>query len=185
MRLNIFGGPGSGTTTLGKALAGHFGWTHLDTDDFYWFTDDPLPYRRRRNPEHRRRLLSEALDRHQDWVLSGAICGWGDVFIPQIDAAIWIWAPADVRVSRIRERERLRYGGEQIEPGGELYGVFTKFCDWAAGYEADTGNIRSRAMESLWLNHLPCPVLQLEGTDTPQSTLDRSLAWIHDRGLLR
>lgn len=180
--MNVFGGPGSGATTLGKALAGHFGWAHLDTDDFYWFTDDPLPYRRRRNPEHRRRLLADALGRHQDWVLSGAVCGWGDVFIPQFDAAVWLWAPPEVRVARIGARERLRYGSDRIESGGDLHVVYTKFCDWAAGYEEDTGNMRSRAMESLWLNNLPCPVLRLEEPGTPHQTLDRVLVWISDLG---
>ncbi len=182
MQINILGPPGSGTTTLGKALAGHYGWAHLDTDDFYWFTDDPLPYRRRRNPEHRLRLLTEALGRQPDWVLSGAVCGWGDVLIPQFDAVIWLWAPSEVRIARIGARERLRYGAERIEPGGDLHAVFTKFCDWAAGYEEDTGNIRSRAMELLWLQKLPCPVLQLEASDEPRAILDHTLAWISNQG---
>lgn len=162
MKIHLLGAPGAGVSTLGKALAERLGAVHFDTDDFHWFTGDELPYRRRRNPEHRRRLLDEALASADHWVLSGALCGWGDVFIPQFDAVVWLWLPAGVRLARIRERERGRYGAERLAPGGDLHAVFEKFLHWAAAYDADTGNIRSRPAELAWLAALPCPVLKVE-----------------------
>ena len=159
MRIHILGAPGAGVTSLGKMLAERLGIPHFDTDDFHWFTDDALPYRRRRNPEHRRLLLGQALSSGDSWVLSGALCGWGDVFIPQFNAVIWLWAPVEIRLARIRERERLRYGADRLAAGGDLHVVFEKFLRWAADYDADTGNIRGRARELEWLGALPCPVL--------------------------
>lgn len=161
-RLHLLGAPGSGVTSLGKALAARLSWQHFDTDDYHWFTEDVLPYRRRRNPDHRRQLLSRDLDTSENWVLSGSLCGWGDVFIPCFDAVIYLWAPVDVRIARIQAREWKRYGAERLAPNGDLHQVFEKFVAWAAAYDDAHENIRSRAKELEWLKALPCPVIKIE-----------------------
>ncbi|HOY06051.1 MAG TPA: AAA family ATPase [Saprospiraceae bacterium] len=160
--LHILGAPGSGVTSLGKELAQRLGITHFDTDDYHWFTDDALPYRRRRNPDHRRQLLSRDLDNHQKWVLSGSLCGWGDVYIPRFEKVVYLWLPAEVREQRIRERELLRYGADRIGPGGDLHVVFEKFLTWATAYDEAGENIRSRPKEMEWLAALSCPVQKIE-----------------------
>lgn len=160
--LHILGAPGAGVTSLGKELAARLSSAHFDTDDYHWFTDDVLPYRRRRNPDHRRQLLSRDLTETPAWVLSGALCGWGDVFIPHFDAVVYLWLPAEIRIERIRARELARYGPERIAPGGDLHTVFEKFLAWAAAYDQPGDNIRSREKELEWLEKLPCPVLKIE-----------------------
>lgn len=40
-RINIVGAPGSGTTTLGRALATQLGFVFADADDFYWKPTTP------------------------------------------------------------------------------------------------------------------------------------------------
>jgi adenylate kinase family enzyme len=163
MGFHILGAPGAGVSTLGRALAHRLGYRHLDTDDFHWFTEDELPYRRRRNPEHRRQLLSTALTQDLNWILSGALCGWGDVFIPQFEAVIYLWLPTEIRLERIRQRETLRYGAERIQGGGDLHTVFEKFCTWAAAYdEAEATHLRSKASEMKWLEQVTCPVMLIE-----------------------
>ena len=156
------GAPGAGTSTLGKALAERLGCPYFDTDDVYWFTDDALPYRRKRNPDHRRQILSERLASSKSWVLSGSLCGWGDVFIPQFDLVVWRWLPAVLRIARIEQRERQRYGDASLEPGGDLHVVFEKFKAWAAACDEDGGGLRSKQQELDWLRQLTCPVLKLE-----------------------
>lgn len=172
MKIHILGAPGSGVSTLGKALAGRLQIPAFDTDDYHWFTDDALPYRRRRNPEHRRQLLSADLNGSADWLLSGALCGWGDVFAPMFETVIYLWLPADIRLQRIREREIRRYGAERILPGGDLNAVFEKFLQWAAAYDEPTGNIRSREKELEWLSNLRCPVWRLEEIMSPEAMTD-------------
>ena len=160
--LHILGAPGSGVTSLGKELALRLGVAHFDTDDYHWFTDDDLPYRRRRNPDHRRQLLTRDLDSHENWILSGSLCGWGDVYIPRFEKVVYLWLPADVRAQRIRQRELHRYGAERIGPGGDLHVVFEKFLTWAIAYDEAGENIRSRTKELEWLAALSCPVLKIE-----------------------
>ena len=161
-RIHVLGAPGSGVTTLGKALAERLGFSHFDTDDYYWFTGDLLPFKRKRNPEHRRQLLKSDLEKSESWVLSGALCGWGDVFVPKFELVVYLWLPVAVRLARIREREARRYGVERVSPGGDLNSVFEKFLSWAAAYDAENGRIRSRAAELRWLAQLDCPVFKIE-----------------------
>lgn len=161
----ITGAPGSGVTTLGRALAEHWNCPVFDTDDFYWFTDDALPYRRKRNPQHRLRLLTEALDAAAEGrvVVSGALLGWGEPLLPRFDAVVYCWLPTELRLGRIRAREAARYGKDRIEPGGDLHPVFEKFLTWAADYDAPhaAGRLRSQAYETAWLAGLKIPVLHL------------------------
>lgn len=172
----MLGAPGSGVTTLGKELANSLACPHFDTDNYHWFTDDALPYRRRRNPDHRRQLLSADLTGSDAWVLSGSLCGWGDVFIPHFDAVVYLWAPADVRLQRIQAREMQRYGAERIGAGGDLHQVFEKFMAWAAAYDEPSDNIRSRQKEQEWLEKLSCPVLKMEQEYALSDLLDA----VHD-----
>ncbi len=158
------------------------GAAHFDTDDFVWFTTDALPYRRRRNTQHRLTMLTEALENEMAWVLSGSLCGWGDVLIDRFDRVIYLTAQAEVRCERIQQRETLRYGAERIGAGGDLHVVYDKFAQWAADYDTPSDNVRSAAKELLWLNErITCPVLHLDSTDMSSDLLiESSLAWLAD-----
>ena len=95
------GAPGAGTTTIARQIAMEHGIVHLDSDDYHWFTNDPEPYRRRRNPEHRRALLSADLASNESWVLSGSLCGWGDCYAPLFDLVLLCNADTETRLERI------------------------------------------------------------------------------------
>jgi len=178
MKIHLLGAPGSGVTSLGKALAEKLGVQHFDTDDYHWFTEDVLPYRRRRNPDHRRQLLTKDFSAHESWVLSGALCGWGDVFIPQFDAVVWLWLPKETRLHRIQGREQLRFGQERIAAGGDLNLVFEKFITWAAAYDDASDNIRSRAKELDWLASLPCPVYKIQEERSLEQLVEKVVEWL-------
>lgn len=176
-RIHLLGAPGSGISTLGRALALRLGCPFFDTDDFVWFTGDDLPYKRKRNPDHRRQLLEQALESAGErWVLAGSLCGWGDVFIPQFDLVVYCWLPADLRLARIRARETTRYGPERLAEGGDLYLVFEKFLRWAADYDLPADTWRSRSRELDWLNQLSSPVIRLEVEQTTEEQVARILA---------
>ncbi|MBL7796170.1 MAG: hypothetical protein JNJ90_06655 [Saprospiraceae bacterium] len=178
-RILLFGAPGAGVTTLGKALAQRLGFSFFDTDDYYWFTDDPLPYRRKRNPEHRLRLLTEDLNRAEDrYVVSGALLGWGDALLPRFDAVVYRWLPEPTRRERIHRREIERYGAERLAPGGDLHMVFEKFLQWAAGYDhAPATNLRGHLAETAWLvGECRVPVLYLYDDLLVEALVDDLLA---------
>ena len=177
-RIHLVGASGSGTTTLGRALAQHLDCLHRDTDDYFWVPTDP-PFEKIRPVEQRHALLGPDLA-GDAWVLSGSLCGWGDVYVPCFDLVVFLSAPPEVRLGRLRARERERYGSK-VEPGGPLHGKYEAFIAWAASYEDGSPVERSRRMHAAWLAELACPVLRLEGTDDPETCLRTVItAFSHD-----
>ena len=173
-RIHIVGASGSGTTTLGEALAPRIGGAHLDTDSYFWMPTDP-PFTTKRPVEERLQLVGAALDRHASWVLTGSLMGWGDVLIPRFDLVVFLLVPPDVRMARIVERERRRYGSA-IDHGGAMHAAHREFLAWAASYDDPAFDGRSLTRHRAWLEALSCPVLEIDGTPTVEESVARVLA---------
>jgi adenylate kinase family enzyme len=131
-RIHILGASGSGTTTLGRALAKRLQCPHFETDDYFWLPTNP-PFTQQRERTERQRLLMDDLRQNNRWVLSGSLCGWGDVAIPLFELVVSLSIPHEVRMARLRQREHQRFGG-RILPGGDMYQSSQAFFTWAASY---------------------------------------------------
>jgi adenylate kinase family enzyme len=170
--IHILGASGSGTTTLGRALAERLNYPHFDTDDYFWMPTDP-PFTTQRERTARQQLLMDALTAHASWVLSGSLCGWGDVAIPLFDLVVFLAIPHAVRMARLRRREHERFG-ERILPGGDMYEQSQAFLAWAASYDEGGMDIRSRQLHDQWLGTLQCPIVRFEG----EHTIEKQLAML-------
>lgn len=168
-RIHIVGASGSGTSTLAKAMSEKYGYKHFDTDDYYWLPTEE-PFSQARPIEDRIQLLSTDLISHDEWVLSGSLCGWGDVFIPNFDFVIYLWLPEEIRMQRLAEREAHRYG-KDIAAGGKRHRSYLKFMEWASKYDTEGLEMRSRTLHEEWLSGLPCRVVKLEGDINIQEKL--------------
>lgn len=160
--IHILGGSGSGTTTLGKALCDHFGYALLDADDYFWEPTDPK-YTTPRKVEDRQRLLSEAIAAAGKCVISGSLCGWGDIFIPLFERIILVETSAEIRLERLKKREFEHFGG-RILPGGDMHEAHIEFLAWAARYDTAGTEQRSRALHDEWLQKVTCSVVCVNGT---------------------
>jgi len=60
IRIHITGASGSGTTTLGIALAKKYGIKHFDTDYFYW-EKTTVPFAKKRDRGEAAKLLKKTL----------------------------------------------------------------------------------------------------------------------------
>jgi adenylate kinase family enzyme len=176
--IHILGASGSGTTTLGRALAAHLQYSHFDTDDYFWLSTDP-PYTQKRERTAREQRLMDDLTTHGSWVLSGSLCDWGDVVMPLLELVVFLWIPHDLRMARLYHRERQRFG-ERIMPGGDMYEQSQAFLEWAASYDDGDVNMRSRRLHDQWLGKLPCPVVCIEGEYATQEQIEALMAEIHD-----
>jgi len=172
-RIHIVGASGSGTTTLAEAICRKLNYEHIDTDDYFWEPTD-LPFQKKREVGERKKLLKDKLCSSEKWVLSGSLCGWGDEFIPYFDLVIYLWIPQDIRINRLIERERGRYGKE-IQEGGALYETHLEFVDWASRYDEGDINMRSRALHDTWLSKLRCSDLKIEEDVDVDAKLKRVL----------
>lgn len=159
--IHIFGASGSGTSTLGRALAEKTGFRFMDTDDYYWLPAEPMYTLKRPIPE-RLALMARDLDECSGAVLSGSLAGWGDPLISRFTLAVRLNTPTPVRMERLKQREYARYG-RRILPGGDLYEQ-SQFLAWAAQYDDGLPPLRSRTLHDLWQQKLSCPLLTLDGT---------------------
>ena len=169
-RIHITGASGSGTTTLGAAVARAIEARHLDADDFAWLPTKP-PFVQRREPEERSAMFMAAIAGVERWVLSGSLLRWNDEPTPLFDLVVFLHIPPDVRLARLSARERARYGAE-IDPGGSQYESNQAFMAGALGYESGEYPVQNLLNARAWLARLACPVLEIEGA----IPLDESLA---------
>jgi adenylate kinase family enzyme len=163
--IHILGASGSGTTTLGRALANAARCSHYDTDDIFWTETDP-PYTCKRRTDERVALLRRLIRQSPGgWVVSGWLGGWGDLIVPECDLVIFLIAPTEVRLERIRQRETDRFGRDALAPGGRMHEAHTAFLAWAATYDDGDGSSgRTCAAQEAWLRQLACPILRLDGS---------------------
>lgn len=161
LRIHITGASGSGTTTLGRALASALAVPHHDTDDFLWQPTTP-PYTTLREPSERLRLMRDLFLPRPQWILSGSLQGWGDPIAPCFDLVVFLYTAPDLRIQRLRAREAARFGADAVAPGGWHHQETEEFIAWASRY--DEGDV-SRTLEKhqAWLSTLSCPVLRLDG----------------------
>lgn len=159
--IHIVGASGSGTTTLAKALGEKIGYKHLDSDDYFWKPTNP-PFQEKRQRKKRQRLLRNDIEKYDQWILSGSMCGWGDEFITDIDLAIYLWIPSEERLKRIKQRELMKFGN-RILKGGDMHKTHLEFMDYASQYDQGDLSIRSYKLHKHWLKRLECPIIRLEG----------------------
>ncbi len=159
--IHIFGASGSGTSALGRYISDRCGYFFMDTDDYFWEKTDP-PFTAKRAPSERVEALRADIEAHEGVVISGSLTGWGDVFIPDFTLAIRVETETSVRLERIRQRERKRFG-ERIDPGGDMYKKHEEFLEWAASYDDGGLDIRSCAMHDEWQKLLTCPLVTVDG----------------------
>lgn len=162
-RIHITGASGAGVTTLGRALATRLALPHHDTDDYYW-RPTALPFSEKRPPDDRLRLMAEMFLDRAGWVLSGSLDGWGDRLVPLFDLVVFVSAPTELRLRRLRRREAKRSGAEAVGAGGWRKPALDAFLDWAAHYEDGEREGRSRLRHEAWLLTLTCPVVRADGT---------------------
>jgi adenylate kinase family enzyme len=173
-RIHITGASGSGTTTLGDAVARKTKALHLDADDFAWEPSEP-PFVRRREPSQRSAMFMAAIQDVERWVLSGSLLRWGDELMPMFDLVVFLRIPQDVRLARLEARESARYGSK-IEPGGSQYESNLAFMAAARGYETGAYPVQNLVNARAWLQRLTCPVIEIEGAIPLEESLARVLA---------
>lgn len=162
VHIHVMGASGSGTTSLGLALAERLDIAHLDTDDFFWLPTDP-PFTTPRDADERIAMLLRQALPDEGWVLSGSALKWARPIEPLYDLIVFLRIDPEVRMARIRAREIARYGN-RIRPGGDMAVKSQEFMEWAASYDTAGPERRSLAAHEQWLETQTSPVLRLDSS---------------------
>ncbi len=163
-RIHILGASGSGTTTLAAHLSKQLSIKHLDTDEYYW-KQTPIRFSEKHSIEDRlasiRAEIGDPQDQHNQWVLSGSLCSWGDPLIKHFTHVVFLWIPWEIRKQRLLDRESSRYPPEDLQAGGSMHQIHTDFIEWASRYDTAGLEQRSRATHEAWLDRLPNHIKQI------------------------
>jgi adenylate kinase family enzyme len=162
MRILVTGASGTGTTTLGRALAHTLGCAHLDADHYYWIPTDP-PFRDKRDRLERRVMMEHDLVA-SPVVVSGSVMDWGSKIEDAFDLIVFLTLASEIRISRLHARELAAFGK-----------VDQKFLDWAAQYDSGTQAGRSRLRHERWLAMRKAPVLRIDGDLSVEERVRRVL----------
>ena len=171
-RIHILGASGSGTSTLGAALAARLGHPHVDADTLFWMTTDP-PFTTRRPAEERHALLLRLLPVTGQWVFSGSALKWASSLEPVYDLIVFLRLAPSERMERLRRRQAARYGA-RIEADGDMIAANAAFLRWAEAYDSAGPEQRSLVLHEEWLSPQTAPVLRLDSS-TPVQDLVASV----------
>jgi len=159
-RVHILGASGSGTTTLGAALADRLRHPHIDADTLFWLPTDP-PFTTKRPKDERQAMLRRLLPVAGQWVFSGSAPEWAKPIEPFYDLVVFLRLDPAVRMERLRRRDAARYG-KRIEAGGDMEAASAEFFRWAEAYDVAGPEQRSLFGHEAWLASLKVPVLRLD-----------------------
>lgn len=162
--IHIYGAAGSGTSALGRKICDELDYKFMDTDDCFWLDTNP-PYTVRRERQERFELMLKDIKEAEDVVISGSLVGWGDELIPLFSLVIRLETDTDIRIQRIKMREKERFG-KRIEFGGDMYKQHMDFIAWAEAYDTADLSMRSKAEHDEWQKLLRCKQILLNGADS-------------------
>lgn len=150
----IMGLNGSGKSTICHELADLLNYRRMDVEDYY-FLDSDIPYAKSRTHEEVKQLMLDDIKIYHNYVLSSVGCNWGSEIVSTYKLAILLYAPLQVRLERIKQREITRFGNRVLE-GGDMYESQQRFHDMVASRSAE--DIKQQACS------LTCPVLEINAT---------------------
>ncbi len=176
MKIHIFGSSGSGTTSLGRELAGILNSKHLDVDDFYWKKTDP-PFIEKNPLKLRQELILEEIKGHSSWILSGSMDSWCEPFIDDFELAFFLEASSEIREKRLRSRE-LKNFSKRILKGGDMFEEHEIFIEWALQYETGAQGGRSRVRHEEFIKRLSCKTIRITNEGSTEELIDQALKGI-------
>ena len=160
----------AGSTTLGAALAKRLGYALFDSDEYFW-EKSAIPFTVKRNPELRNDMIISDTAKHGNWILSGSMVSWGEVWQHTFDLVVFLYIPHQIRIQRLHTRELERYGN-LIFTDPTRAKIYQDFVQWASGYDDNTTNGRTLQVHETWLGKVNCPVLEIRGDTTVSERID-------------
>jgi len=150
----IFGANGSGKTTLGRELAHILNFKHMD-HEAYAFNESEIPYTNPRSYDECVELMLADIEKYGSFIISACTGDFGEKIENLYSLAVYIEAPLELRIERVKQRNLERFG-ERVLKGGDMYEQQAGFVDFVAK--------RPLSRIEKWAETLACPIIRIEGT---------------------
>lgn len=150
----VCGPNGSGKTTFGAALSKALGFSFINDEDYY-FLESEIPYSKSRTGEEAREYILNYIKEHDNFVITATRGNLGEQVNSHYNYVIYISAPLEIRLSRIKQRNIDKFG-DRVLCGGDMYEQQNEFYNFVAS--------RSAEKTEKWLDTLSCKVFRLDGT---------------------
>jgi len=150
----IFGANGSGKTTLGHELSRVLGFKRMDAEDYY-FREAKIPYSDSRSKDEVIGLMIADINKHRSFVISTYIGDLGGIIPQYYKLAVYIKAPYELRMKRVKQRVIDKFG-ERVLEGGDMYEQEQRYFDFMAN--------RPLLKIDQWAQTLSCPIIHIDGT---------------------
>lgn len=158
----VFGANGSGKSAIGRELARILNIKYIDIEDYH-FMKSEIPYTMERSREDCLNLMLADIEKYRSFVISAVIEDFGEKITSLYDFAVFMSAPLEIRIERIRQRAYKQFG-ERVCEGGDMYEQELKFVDFAAS--------RSLSGIEQWAETLLCPVIYVDGTKSISENIE-------------
>lgn len=163
----ICGLNGSGKTTLGRKLADDLKFKFLN-DEEYYFLESDIPFLNSRTDLDIKKYIISFVENYKNVVIISSKGDLGNEINALYDCVVYLSAPIELRLLRIKNREYERFGS-RVLVGGDMYEQQKEFHDIVVSRTTDK-------IEK-WLNTLSCQVIKLDGT----KPIDDNIAFIKSK----
>lgn len=174
MKILIFGGSGTGKTTLGMEISKRTSFVHLDSDTYYW-RESEIPFTEKVPLAERNKNITIDFEKYENVVISGSMLTWGAEWKTAFDLAIFIYLDKNERMQRLKKRELERYG-EKLLNNEKIQQHSREFLEWANQYENPNFDGRTLQVHKQWIDLLDCKVLEIDGSAGLDKKMERILA---------
>ena len=178
LKIIIFGATGTGKTTFGKSLSKRLNWKFLDSDDYYWEKTNP-PFEIKIPLKIRNENLKVDFLKNENVIVVGSLCTWSKFWDTAFDLGIFLRIPKKVRMARLLNREKDRYGAK-LKTNLEMKNKSIEFLEWAEKYDDELNPGHSITQHLDWIKALNCPVVELTGELTNEMRLKITLDRLKD-----
>lgn len=169
----IFGATGTGKTTLAAEFAKRTGFTHIDSDDYYWKRTNP-PFQEKVPLTERNEKLKRDFYKHENVIVSGSMISWGEEWKTAFDLAIFLIVENTIRLERLKKREKERYG-KKLLTDKRIQKISKEYLDWAKQYENLNFDGTTIKTHTNWIPQIECEVLTLNGACEPDQNVEKVL----------
>lgn len=126
----ICGLNGVGKSTFGKALAEKLHFHFIDDEDlFFPKTDLNYIYASPRTRGEAEEMFFHEIKEHENFVFAAVKGDYGETIYPFFQYAIFMDAPRDIRMQRVKNRSFQKFGNRML-PGGDLHQTEEAFFEF-------------------------------------------------------